>query len=103
MHHHSIGYDRSEAVSRIRGLSVQNIQQDPNGPRLLEVIDDSLIAASRRVPIHFNVALPADERLEATVERLAEGRFIIDLRGRTAAEARSLVERVRRHCRFPGS
>ena len=98
-HHHSIGHTRAGRVSRTRGITIQNIQQDPNGPRLLEVIDDRLIEASHRTPINLNVNLAESPHMDRLLERLAEGRFIVEVRGRTKEEARALVEKVRRHAR----
>jgi len=97
-HHHSIGIKRARGVSRIAGLTVQEILQDPNGPRLAESVDDALIEASLRTPIDFAVfGLNREtEDWQDLIARLAEGRFIVHLEGDSVAEARDLVRVVRR-------
>jgi len=97
-HHHSIGVGRARGVSRISGLTVQEILQDPNGPRLAESVDDDLIEASLRAPIDFTVVGLNRESKDwrELLARLAEGRFIVHLEGDSAAEARELVRMVRR-------
>ncbi len=93
-HHHSIGVSRANAVSRIRGLMLQQILQDPNGPRLEDWINDELIDASLRTPIHLGMNLAQCERPESIVERLSRGRFIIEANARSLEHARQLMELV---------
>lgn len=76
-HHHSIGHKRAEIVSNIKGLTVQEILQDPNGALLKDVIDKEFIAASLKTPIRFDVDLWEHENYEEIIRKLLEGRFII--------------------------
>ena len=98
-HHHSIGYARADSVSRIEGLSMQNIQQDPNGPRLQDHVDDRLIEASLRVPINLGINLAECPDIDRLLARLAEGRFALEIKTDTADEARVLVRKARRYFR----
>ena len=97
LHHHSIGVSRAQKVSRIKGLTVQEIIQDPNGPRLVDYITDDLITASLETPIDFGVyGLNREVKdLDAILERLSEGRFIVRMIAETAPEAQRLVEKAR--------
>jgi len=92
-HHHSIGVERARGVSNIEGLTVQEILQDPNGPRLAESVDDDLLEASLRTPIDLTVfgLNRQTQDWRDLLARLAEGRFIVHLEADSAAEARALV------------
>ena len=80
------------------GVTVQDILQDPNGPRLVDCIDQDLIAASRMAPIDFGPSLNFErEDLDEVLEKLSEGRFIVRENAPTREEARALVMRVRRY------
>lgn len=91
-HHHSIGVSRAGAISGIPGLAVQQILQDPNGPRLEDSINEDLIAASLQTPIHLGMNLAQCPRPEAIVEQLRRGRFIIEAVVPTPERARQLVD-----------
>ncbi len=78
-HHHSLGYKKVRVISEIDNLALQEIIQDPNGCRLLEVIDDDLIEASLKVPVKLDANLLEFENYEAILEKLARGRFIVFL------------------------
>lgn len=93
-HHHSIGVSRACSVSYIKGLSVQEILQDPNGPNLLDCIDDDMIDASLRVPIELGVNLCQAPNFDELLERLRQGRFIIHVNVETLDECRSLLEKI---------
>ena len=95
-HHHSVGVSRARTVSAIRGLTVQEILQDPNGPRLVDCVDEKLIAASWETPIDFHVYLTDTPELDRVLEQLSHGRFIVRVEGETETDCRRLVERVRR-------
>lgn len=101
-HHHSIGVSRAEDIAHINGLTVQEIHQDPNGPRLIDSITDELIAASRYVPIDFKVDGLNQVHSEwlNLLSRLAEGRFIVRLRAETPSLASRAVEQARRYQNF---
>lgn len=94
-HHHSIGVSRAFSVSQIRGLSVQEILQDPNGPKLLESVDDDLISASLEIPIELGVNLAEASDLNLLLEKLSQGRFIVHLHTETLKECREMLERMR--------
>jgi hypothetical protein len=78
-HHHSIGYKHAGHISRVKGLALQEILQDPTGPDLTAVLDDGLVDASRQVPIFFDVKLLAKPDYEKIIESLSRGRFIVSL------------------------
>ena len=77
LHHHSIGYKKANILSQIENLSLQEIAQDPNGPRLLDVIDDEMIEASHRVPIRLDANILEADNLDQLMEQLSQGRFIL--------------------------
>mgnify|MGYP006960615125 CR=1 FL=1 len=78
-HHHSIGHTRANVVNETRHLSLQETLQDPNGPRLEDVIDDDLIKASSITPIHFDRDISQAENYEPIIECLSEGRRCLTL------------------------
>lgn len=96
-HHHSIGVSRAYSASRIKGTMVQEILQDPNGPKLLESIDDGLISASLGTPIDFGVNLLESQNLDSILERLRNGRFIIHIATETLSDCQSAIEKIRRY------
>ncbi len=77
LHHHSIGYKKAPLLSQIPNLPLQEIAQDPNGPRVLEHIDDAMIAASHQTPIKLDANVLEAEAATDLMERLTEGRFIL--------------------------
>ena len=96
LHHHSVGISRASSVSRIKGLSVQEILQDPNGPELLECVDDDLIDASLKAPIELGVNLSHAPDFDELLERLRQGRFIVHVHTETLNECRNLLDRIRK-------
>lgn len=102
-HHHSIGHNRANLVADIENLTVQEILQDPNGPALVEVIDDDLIKASMKTPIYFDVDISMATDYESILEKLSQGRFVISLgsadgeRLATDGEFRKSLELARQH------
>ncbi len=99
-HHHSIGYNRANSISKIRGLRVQNIDQDPNGPNLFDVIDNSLIEASLRVPIDLSANLADVSNIEQKLKLLCEGRFILHIEADTLDRCKDLVNLVKKYSGF---
>ena len=77
LHHHSIGYKKAPMLSEIKNLAVQEIAQDPNGPKVLDFIDADMIAASHRVPIKLDANILEVDDLDPLMEKLAQGRFIL--------------------------
>jgi hypothetical protein len=77
LHHHSIGYKKAPMLSEIENLAVQEIAQDPNGPKILDFIDDEIIEASRRVPIRLDANLLEVDDVDQLMEKLSQGRFIL--------------------------
>ena len=97
LHHHSIGIARVRAVSMVRNLTVQQLTQDPNGPRIADCISDELIDASLCTPIHLMLsANQIQGSYEAFVEKLLRGRFILDLWVSNFDEGRWFVRQARR-------
>jgi hypothetical protein len=79
LHHHSIGYKKAPLLSQISNLPLQEIAQDPNGPRVLDHIDEAMISASLQTPIKLDANILEVEAIDDLMARLAEGRFIIYL------------------------
>jgi hypothetical protein len=77
LHHHSIGYKKIKLLNQIENLSLQEIAQDPNGPILLDFIDDEMIKASHRVPIRLDANILETENLDQLMDKLSQGRFIL--------------------------
>jgi len=100
-HHHSIGISRARAISSIKGLTVQEIQQDPNGPRIIDMIDDNLIAASLETPIDLHdlqryLDIKNKSHLNNILQKLSQGRFILHFVTNTLRESQELVEYIRK-------
>jgi hypothetical protein len=96
LHHHSIGIRNAQAVSRIKGLDVQEIYQDAGEPRTGRSITPELVEASLRTPLFLEFPLAdIEEPLEQWAEQLAGGRFIIHFWCDSAEEARHCVEVMR--------
>ncbi len=94
-HHHSIGIDRAVSIGAIGGLAVQEIIQDPNGPRICDRIDDALVAASLSVPIDLAPNVAAWDNVDELLDRMAAGRFILRVDAETIEEAREWVRKIR--------
>lgn len=50
-HHHTLGVSRVSSVAKTRGLTVQQFTPDPKCPRVYDLLDDTWVEASNRVPI----------------------------------------------------
>lgn len=97
LHHHSIGIEKAKVVSEINGLTVQEILQDPNGPRIADNISDQLIEASLITPVFLEFPVSdIAERFDAITERLALGRFIVHLFVENEEDARYYTSRLRK-------
>jgi len=96
LHHHSIGVSRASSVSRIKGLTVQEILQDPNGPNLLDCVDDDLINASLKTPIEVAVDLCQAPNFDELLERMKQGRFIVHVHTETLTECQDVLAQIRR-------
>lgn len=106
LHHHSLGVSRAVSVTKIKGLTLQEIQQDPNGPALSGVISNEMIEASLRVPIllewdsvYFGKA-DTEESLDALLDRVRLGRFILHFVFPDPEKCRQFVEAVRKASSF---
>lgn len=77
LHHHSIGYKKTKMLSQIENLSLHEIAQDPNGPKVLDFIDDEMIEASHRVPIKLDANIFEVDAMAQLMEKLSQGRFIL--------------------------
>lgn len=103
-HHHSIGIDRARAISSIKGLTVQEIQQDPNGPRIIDMIDDNLIAASLETPIDLHdlqryLDIKNKSYVNDILQKLRQGRFILYFETDTLRECQELVKYIHKFCK----
>lgn len=94
-HHHSIGVSRAFSVSWINGIIIQSLLQDPNGPRLLETVDEKLIKASLKAPIDYRVNLLEAPDHAGILERLRGGRFVVHLATETLSECKKAVKKIR--------
>ena len=95
-HHHTLGVSRVSSVAKTRGLTVQQFTPDPKCPRVYDLLDDTWVDASRRVPIDIWQNLLEAPDVDAAFDRMRHGRFIIRFYTRTLDECRRLVERIRR-------
>ena len=103
-HHHSIGVRHAEIVRRMRGLTVQMMAQDPNGPLLTETVDEKVVETSLKVPIvlrflralHREKLIDFPSQWKSLLDRTTHGRFIFDLILDTPEECRYYVESVRK-------
>lgn len=95
-HHHTLGVSRVSSVAGIRGLTVQQFTPDPKCPRVYDILDETWVEASRRVPIDIWQNLLEAPDVDAALERMSGGRFIIRFYTPTLAECRRLIERIRR-------
>jgi len=101
LHHHSIGIEKAKVVSEVKGLTVQEILQDPNGPRIANEITDQLIEASLKTPLFIEFPVSdARDNFDALAERLALGRFIVHLFTESAEEAKIYVSKLRKVTAF---
>ena len=96
LHHHSIGISKAKVVSEIRGLTVQEIYQDPNGSKIADEITEELVEASLKVPIYIEFpASDTEGNFDEIQEKLAQGRFIVHLYAESAEEARDYLAKMR--------
>jgi len=94
-HHHTLGVSRVTSVSRMQGIIVQNFIYDQKCPKILDILDDEWIEASDRVPIEVCQDLTEANDLDAVLEEMARGRFIVHCYGKTSDECNELIARVR--------
>ncbi len=94
-HHHTLGTSRVTSVAKMKGIIVQNFIYDMKAPKILDIVDDEWIAASKRVPIDVCQDLTEAKDLDAVLAKMAEGRFIVHCHGRTIAECNELIARIR--------
>lgn len=98
-HHHTLGVSRVSSVSRIRGIIVQNFIYDRKCPKILDILDDEWIEASNRVPIHVCQNLTEAKDLDAVLEKMSRGRFIVQCHTATREECERLIAKVRSYDR----
>ena len=94
-HHHTLGVSRVTSVAKMTGILVQNFIYDMKAPKILDILDDEWIAASNRVPIDVCQPLNEARDLDAVLEKMAPGRFIVHCHGRTADECNEMITRIR--------
>jgi len=99
-HHHSIGYERIRSVSNIKGVVLQNIEQDPVGPKLFDIIDKDLIEISHKQPIDFMANLADLSDPEKIIKKLSEGRFILHVNSGSLDEIKYIVNLVKKYSNF---
>jgi hypothetical protein len=95
-HHHSIGVTKVPNVAAMEGVTVQEIIQDPNGPRLMDYVP-LLVQASRTMPIHLHLEATDRKELISLLEALKDGRFIIQMRAQTKSELNEMIAIGRRY------
>jgi hypothetical protein len=92
--------DQAKSVSKIKGLTVQEIFQDPNGPRLCDVVDEDLIEASMETPIQLDFNLRdldlryVVDSIDSFLEKLIQGRFILRIELPNVDECVKLMKKV---------
>ncbi len=107
LHHHCIGHKKAPMISEIENLALQEIAQDPSGPRVLDFIDDAMIEASHKVPIKLDANILEVDELDPLMEKLAQGRFILYVGIGEAGvyekehikEYREILDRLRKYVR----
>ena len=99
-HHHGNGSHQIDYVSRLPGLTLQQIVSDPSEPDLMlrmtedSAFADTVIEASLRAPFHWK--FPNGASLLESLDVLKRGRFIFDLTPASdLALCRELAQRVR--------
>ena len=95
-HHHTLGVSRVSSVAKIRGLMVQQFTPDPKCARVYDVLDETWVEASKRVPIDIWQNLAEAPDVDAALEMMRRGRFIVRFYTPTLGECRRLIERIRR-------
>ncbi|KKO00648.1 hypothetical protein LCGC14_0124220 [marine sediment metagenome] len=96
-HHHTLGVSRVTSVAKMEGIIVQNFIYDMKAPKVLEILDDDWIEASKRVPIDVCQDLTEAEDLDAVLETMSHGRFIVHCYAETSDECNELIARIRSH------
>jgi hypothetical protein len=96
-HHHTLGVERVTSVARIEGIIVQNFIYDPKCPRVLDIIDEEWIEASHRCPIEICQDLGEANDLDAVLEKLARGRFIVHATRETADDCNRMIAKIRKY------
>ena len=94
MHHHEMGIHQIATWATCTGLSVQFLNKDPNTRHLGSIVDDEIIADSRRVPI--NLICTADEYVQNHAY-WAEGRFITWVGCKTQSQSEDIVRLAQRY------
>ena len=84
------------SVAKTRGLTVQQFTPDPKCPGVYDILDDTWVEASKRAPIDIWQNIMEAPDVEAVLEKMRHGRFIIRFNTRTLDECRRMVERIRR-------
>jgi len=95
-HHHTLGVSRFSSVAKIRGLTVQQYTPDMKCPRVYDLLDEQWVAASRRATIDVWQDLHEAPDVDAALETMRQGRFIIRFHTQTLDECRRLIEKIRR-------
>lgn len=96
-HHHTLGVSRVTSVSKIKGLTVQNFYHDPKCAKVWDILDDEWIAASNRAAIDISQPINEAPDIDAALEKVSRGRFIIHAVSKTVDESKRLVEKVRKY------
>lgn len=95
-HHHTLGASRFESVSRIRGLTVQQYTADPKCTRVYDVLDERWVAASHRATFDLWQNLFEAPDVDAALNIMSRGRFIVHVNAERLADVQAMVERIRR-------
>ncbi|MEI6218079.1 MAG: hypothetical protein WCP86_04210 [bacterium] len=95
-HHHTLGITRFSSVARIRGLTVQQYTEDPKCQRIYDILDDEWVEASRLAPIDVWQNIMGVPDIDAALDKMRHGRFIIHVNTRTLDECLRMIERIRR-------
>lgn len=94
-HHHTLGVSRVTSVAKMEGMWVQNFIYDPKAPKVLDIINDDWIAASHRAPIDICQPITEAADIDAVLDTLAPGRFIVHCYCEKLDDVNNLVAKIR--------
>jgi len=93
LHHHSLGRQQYENMSRLEGLCVQQISSDPGCPRPMTYLDKIMAAVQNRTILELECTA---EEIFTYAPLLKGGRFILNVACKEREEAREITAFVRK-------
>jgi hypothetical protein len=92
LHHHELGRHQIPVWAENDQVWIQFVHRDLNTRHLATVIDDEIIAASRRAPIQF---ISTYDEFMAHAAEWAQGRFLVEVACETRAQVDDVLVRAR--------